>query len=129
MPCDSSHMERNRHEEESKRAAELICWILDQQEGRSPAAWIRKAAADYYGSSKDLDTLTQLLCTLCKELPNEVIYNGYDGGARKLADWWDEHQAADREKARKAGEEAEKERLVKQALSKLTPEEIEALGL
>ncbi len=46
-----------------------------------------------------------------------------------MADWWDEHQAADRKRIAKENAEAKRKALKEKAIKKLTKEERKALGL
>jgi hypothetical protein len=67
----------------------------------------------------ELDKVTRLLCGVLRAVENEV------GGSGCLVDeetqaWWEEHQKVDA---------ARMEALKAQALKKLEPDEIEALGL
>ncbi len=128
MPCDSSHMDPSRHEKESRKAARLIVWVREQI-GTNTIGWIFEAANNYYGNPQRIDELTRTLCTLCKTLDEEIIYNGRNKIARELADWWDDHQEADRIKDDAKKDKARKYGLRKQALSKLSKKEKEALGL
>jgi hypothetical protein len=89
-------MEPNAVEQESQLAAQLLFWLA----GKVPLtfilpSWTEDAAKSIYGNREQLDCLTQLLCQGCEETPDEVIYNGRDATARKLADWWDAHKEAD----------------------------------
>lgn len=57
---------------------------------------------DQIGFAKELDTLTNLLCSLIKKLSEAqletIVYNGRDKDSRRLADWWEEHQKLDNER-------------------------------
>ena len=81
---------------------------------------------------KECDRLARIACMAITELEklDPELKNFKDRAARK---WWADHKKADA--ARIAKEEKEKakleaaEKLRKEALAKLTPEEIEAFGL
>lgn len=137
MPCNSSHMEPTKHEKESIKVAKLIIWVYGHL-NRNVPEWISRASNDCYGDVKRVHDLTALLCTACGELDENILYNGRDRAARRLATWRDDHQEADRIKEeKKQMDEAKavakrvkiaiKAELRKQALAKLTPEEREAL--
>ena len=157
MPCNCDHMEATQHEVESKTVASLLKHVLAHQSKEIPEA-IRKAANNYYGDIKRVHEFTAQLCGLCGVMDNAeaeaIIYNGHDKNSRKLATWWEAHQNFDAiklaakkeiERNRLADKEAEKleaeraERKSKSvskkkmlkisALSKLSKEEREALGL
>jgi hypothetical protein len=66
---------------------------------------------------------------MCKVAPDEIIYNGKDRDARRLADWWDDHQAADLAKAESEADAVRREELRRQARELLSDEQAEAIGL
>lgn len=128
MPCNCDHMEPSKWEKESKKVAKLIVWSYNQLDEVCPT-WIQYVANNTHGDIDKVHDLTAILCKCCKTLSEDVIYDGRNKTARRLADWWDNHQEADRIK-----EEAEIElnkniELASRGLAKLTPEEREALGL
>ncbi len=128
MPCRSDYLEANERELESRRVCQHLRYLLKALGKNVPAA-IAKAADEYYGDVENLDKNTALLCKMCQEVDDKHIYNGRDPEARKLADWWDDHQERDRK--RLAQEEADKHKaaLRATALSKLTKAERDALGV
>ena len=140
MGCNSDHLEPRTHERESKLAAELIVYI-DSIMGfpnadfpnREAAEWIYEAADYVYGAESKINELTVMLCHRCRTMTedeqNEIIYNGRDKNARKLADWWDKHQAADKKRIDAETKAEKNAKLKKEALSKLNDAEKEALDL
>ena len=92
MGCNSDHMNPTEKEKNNKEACEHITYLHDIK-GNRPPSW---AAASCYGSTKPLNEVVYILCQMCEEASEDVIYNGRDPKARKLADWWDAHQEADR---------------------------------
>ena len=139
MPCDCSHMEPNQHEREIIRVSKCYS-TLAKRMGREVPSWIKdgangeisfKAKEGYwaYGHPSRIHEATAMLCALCAEAPEGLIYDGRDAAMRKVADWWDDHQEADKVKARKAKEDAAREVLAASALSKLTADERAAVGL
>lgn len=100
MPCDSSHLEPDKYEVESKKIASLIIYVNEMRPGSSTPGWITQAAYAYYGNSARIHKLTDLLCGLCKSMSEEekdrIIYDGRSPKARQLADWWEAHQKADK---------------------------------
>jgi hypothetical protein len=132
MPCRSDYLEPSGQELESKRVCDLIIYLGESVGGEIPA-WIREAAEDYYGNVERLDEATKILCARIRLLDEgqmeQLVYNGRSKQARRLAGWWERHQEWD---ARRVKEEREtRKRIVtrERALRKLTPAEIEALGL
>ena len=128
MPCNSSHMEPDHLEERSRNLSQMIVWLSGKLQ-KPVKEGIRASAKSAYGNRGACDELAQTLCSLCNLAPEEVIYNGRDKDARRLADWWDEHQEADRAREEQERVESELQKLRFTALSKLTDEEKVALGL
>jgi hypothetical protein len=138
-------MEPTEWEAESKRVCELIVWLekrLREKEvclesGCSPHCphsvwvpdWVPEVAEETYGDPDKVHEATAILCELCRKTPDDIIYDGRDRTARRLADWWDDHQEADRAKAESEADEVRREELRRQAREKLSPEEQEAVGL
>lgn len=97
MPCRCDYMEPSMREKESHRA----CHLLTLFHGGSLPAWVHEGAKSIYGSRDHADEATAMLCALCEQLDDDVIYDGRNPNARKLADWWDEHKANDRKRMEK----------------------------
>ncbi len=127
MGCNSDHMNPTNKEKDSKEACQHIVYLYKKR-GDSPPQWAEEGAESCYGSSKSLNEVAYVLCQMCKETSEDVIYNGRDPKARKLADWWDSHQEADRKRIAKEDEVTRKEELKKKTLAKLTKDERWSLG-
>lgn len=104
MPCDSGYLAANKYEIESKRCAEGIVHVLSSLSMPCPQ-WIVDASNNYYGEARRLNEMVIILCDVCTKMTEEqkniIIYNGKNSKSRKLADWWDEHQKADKERIEK----------------------------
>ena len=83
-----------------------------------------KASDTYYCNEDKCDDFTALLCnTIESESVHEVhaiIYNGRDRTARKLADWWDNHQQHDAEREAREATEAKDKQEREEVLNSLT---------
>jgi len=105
MPCNSDYLAPNRREEESQRMAQSIMYINSERNIQSSHTII-EAASNIYGGHAD--SLAVELCRLCTEMSKEeedrIIYNGRHKIGRQLANWWDEHQEADKERMKKEKE-------------------------
>lgn len=132
MPCNGDYLEPTQSEEESKRCAEILVYVHKKLKLKIPD-YVTLASEDCYGNSDKLNEMVVLLCSLCtkmsKKQQNDIIYNAKDKMSRRLADWWEEHQEADRIRIQKEIDKEKKEVLKTQGLTKLTKEEREALGL
>ena len=93
MPCRSDYLAPNARETESLLVAKLLLYLGDHDLA------LRAASKTIYGNTQMLDEWTAKLCTVCENLSDHakdrLMYDGRVPMARKLADWWDDHQAAD----------------------------------
>jgi len=133
MPCNCDHLKPTELESESRRIAKHVVYAATRLD-IALEPWIFKVAVNDYGEPSRAQELTIMLCDMCNQIAadgkaDEFIYNGKIPEARKLADWWDEHQEIDRKRIIAEEVKREKERKKKAALSKLTDEEKEALDL
>lgn len=132
MPCNSDYLNPTDAERDSKRTCQHIVY-LSKHLNKTIPFWVAKTAKENYGNPEILNQAVRLLCSLCSGMSKKdqanIIYNGMDSKARKLADWWDEHREADRIRERAAKAIAHKDTIKKGALAKLTPEERKVLGV
>lgn len=137
MACNSDYMAPHAQETRIHETAMLLRWALVTLGRRVPPG-VERAATDIYGggrgSGQPDPTIVPALCALLTELDDaarEALIYGQPKvrEARQLADWWEEHQAADA--TRLAHEDAERRRVaaIASGMSKLTPEERAALGV
>lgn len=101
MPCRSDYMEPNGKEKRLQETAQLLAYVITRcseegiAHGVSNVTRVVTAAKNPYCSQDYVPTL----CALLRRLPNEVfartVYNAHDPMSRKLATWWEEHEAAD----------------------------------
>ena len=103
MPCNCDYLNPSESEHNSRTAAQLIVYVMGCLELKVPA-WIRSTAKEYYGNVSKLDELVVTLCDYCSNMTDkqedQIIYNGRNKTARELADWWEEHQKADKKRRR-----------------------------
>lgn len=133
MPCNSDYMNPSHAEENSRKTAQNLEFAL-RMLGQPVPEYVAKAAAYIYGDTLQLNSMTVLLCKTLRELAatdaekfEQLVYNGRNKNSRQLAQWWEEHEAADLEREAEELAEAKRKRLVKSALAKLTDEEKAAL--
>lgn len=98
MPCNSDYLEQNHIEKELQKTAKLLVVLHKKMKVKSPE-WVVKASEDYYCQEhKVVPELCATIRKLTKAQKDKFIYNGRDAECRKLADWFDEHDKADRER-------------------------------
>jgi len=131
MGCRSDYLEANAAETNSKEAAQHLVYVMTKLKQEVPD-YVTKAANSYYGDTGKLHKMVVQLCDILtnmdEDIRDAIVYNAKDKQARQLADWWEEHQAEDRKRIAKENLDKENKELIKQAKSKLTKEEIEALA-
>jgi len=131
MGCDSSYLEPNRIEVERVRAAKLLCDYFRLQEMIVPLD-VLSAAESPYGGPGDVHIVE--LCKRLSELNDferdVLLYtDARDKSRRALAEWWEEHEAADKDRFARDAKVVSDELLRREGLAKLTAEERKALGL
>lgn len=129
MPCDCLYMGPTHLEKKLQQTAKLIVYVESFFKGITPK-WIIDESKNQYAGRKDLvPYLCNLIEGLDKRNLDRIVYNAREKTSRDLADWWDEHKRADRERIKREQAEARKKQLKKSALSKLSVEEKRALGI
>lgn len=97
MPCDSSYLEPTQREAQIERAHRLLVWL-------NKRAALGHEISPIGGYENDPWPVVAL-CAMLKNLPakrrDAIVYDGRDKTARDLADWWDEHEEADRKREKK----------------------------
>ena len=131
MPCNSAYMEPNWAEKNSKETAECLRYTLLSL-SRPVGEMVDLAADNVYGDVANLDRMVVMLCHACKDMTEEeqerIIFDGRSAAARKLAGWWQIHQAADKKRLETQADRNRQRDLRASARKKLTDEELDALG-
>lgn len=127
MPCNSDYMGQNDREKQLQETAQLTEFTLKALKRNVPG-WVSAAAGSYYCSET---RCAPMLCALIRGMDdatlNAVVYNARSADSRRLAEWWERHQEADKARIDAELAKAKRKELVKQAWAKLTEEEREAL--
>jgi len=131
MPCNCDHLKQDGLEQYIETTAGLVKFVK-----KSLGLIITKEESEldtYYPNRDKGDFITERLCTLIKEMtPDQrevILWNAKNKTSRMLANWWDDHQAADRKRIYEEQAKQREETLKKSALKKLTKAEKKALGL
>lgn len=100
MPCNSDHLKASQFETESRIACQCLVYVLPLL-SRFPEKWIIDGCG-YYGLRCDkalTDRAFSMLCDICSNMSedeaNKIIWDGRNSNARRLADWWENHQKED----------------------------------
>lgn len=128
MPCNCDHMEPSRKEKMLQHAAKLGVYI-HQKLGMDVPYWLEKQSTNIYADDEASETeLCAFLRGMSDADRDQLLYgNAKDPMARQLANWWEVHQEADRQREEKEKADAATEALKASATAKLTPEELDAL--
>lgn len=137
MGCRSEHMEPQAREKESVVVCKLLTYLLPQAkipiapQGMAIPDEVKAAANNIYGDQGKLDEHTALLCSVLGSLSptqmKKLVYDGSNPMARKLADWWENHQKVDADRKENELKQMEQVLLVASAFSKLSDKEILAI--
>lgn len=106
MPCNTDHMEPTVRESQLREAGQHILYLADAMGIDLPAQHAADAAAQY-GNEANVPRLCSMLTGMTDVQMNEHVYDGRNPRARRVADWWDEHQKED---WKRREEEAKKEK-------------------
>lgn len=129
MPCNSDYMEPTTREKQLRETNLLLIYAYACLDKIAPREVHDAARSMYGGRPESVADLCELLSGMTEEQLNEHVYNGRDSTARRLANWWDLHQEADRQREAEKTAKEQQEAVKARALTKLTEEEREALGL
>jgi len=129
MGCRNDHMQQTAQEQATQHAAALLVYVHTKLKTKCPE-WVIRLANDYYAPGpRVFPALCKAVTGMSDKERAAIVYNSYDAMSRKLADWWEDHQAKDARRKIAEKDEAATKALRKAALAKLTPAEIKALGL
>jgi hypothetical protein len=128
MPCVSDYMEPNEKESLLQETAQLLIYVrMNTNSGVKISSRLKAAARDIYCRKDYVPELCDAISSMTEEEQARIVYDGRNPEARRLADWWDKHEEADRKRLEEEHRRELRNDLRRKALAKLTPEEIEAL--
>ena len=126
MPCRSDYMDPSTREIQLQRTAQLLCYAREKL--NQPISERLKAAARNTWCNDDfVPALCKTIRGMNEDQLNTIVYNGRDKNSRDLANWWEEHEAADRAREARERKEAEEKALAQTAMQKISKEELAAL--
>lgn len=126
MPCNSDYMNPTQKEQLLQETAKLLMYVFQKQKKRIPGD-LQDAVNDIYCKEDYVSTLCQAIKAMSAQEMEKIVYDAKDATSRKLADWWEKHESADKERLQKETHSRKQMKLAKQAMKKLTEDEIEAL--
>jgi len=128
MPCHSDYIEPGERERELQRAAKLYMFALESLRENVPL-YVKRAANNPYGEEDVIPELCNYLTRLKRDFPDifESVVYARSKQARDLANWWEDHEEADRAREVKEEEELERVSEFKDAMDKLTANNVVAM--
>lgn len=103
MPCRSDYMEPNNRERQLQETAQLLGYVLVETDQPVPGP-VADAANNIYCATDLVPDLCRAIREMDQATFDRIVYNARDPRSRRLADWWERHDAADQ--ARVAAERA-----------------------
>ncbi len=128
MGCNGDYLNQTNREKQLQQTAKFLVFVAKKLNNEPNKLWV-KTANDYYAAVNLVPELCSLLNEMNNEQINAIVYNAKDKTSRALADWYEEHKAADEKRIAAENEKLKKEKLIKSAKAKLTPAERKAVGL
>lgn len=111
MGCNSEYMSQTTKERDLQNTAVLLVHVL-QRLDRTPEPWQTEAAKNSYcADERVVPALCALLAGLDAQTRDSLLYER-TSIARKLADWWERHVAADRERQQREARDAMQQRVM-----------------
>lgn len=134
MPCNSDYLEPSNYEVKIKEVVDLLFYVkekvkIDNNElfnsmkENKDQIYFNQKLGDYF-----VTNLCEIISNLSEDKYKKLVYNAKDKNSRLLANWWEEHLEADKQRIK------EEKRLLKEikdkekALNKLTARERKLLG-
>lgn len=107
MPYRSDYMEPTAREQYCQHTAQLYLYAMEILSKQGTHTWtpelikdVTLAANHMYASSDYTPHLCALINKLSPAEQDLVLYNARERMSRKLADWWEQHQAVDNQRIR-----------------------------
>lgn len=107
MPCNSDYLEPTQKEKQIQRAAKLALFAMEGFKIKPPDYILACAKQIYASDERVVPFLCRWLSNMKKNSPNafeRLVYNAKNKKSRDLADWWDEHLAADKKRIQREKE-------------------------
>lgn len=114
MPCRSDYMEPNQRERLLQETAQLYGYLLVETNQRVPGP-VADAANNLYCATDFVSHLCAAIRSMDSDTLKRVVYNPYCKTSRRLADWWERHEEADRQRAELERLKARRDNRIQQA--------------
>jgi len=128
MACNSDYLSPTERERKLQEAAKLLIFVCEKL-SITISPDLRETAKNMYATQDYIPQLCAVIKQMSADQLDAIVYNARDKTSRKLANFWEEHQAADKKRELEEAAAQDKQKLRKQLLSFLTDAELEALGV
>jgi len=126
MPCRSDYMEPTHKERLLQETAQLLMYVREQLK-MQPSPTLKAAANNIYCTSDYVSDLCHMIRTMPDDDVNRIVYDARNPQSRKLANWWEKHQEADRKRESEEEEAIARQEAYEAVIMKLSDEEIAVL--
>lgn len=128
MPCNSDYLQSTDKELQLQRTAKLLVYVYKNIDVKIPK-WVGVASREVYcREERTVPLLCAAVTALLKvDKDHPVVYDAKSKEARDLADWWDAHLEADKQRVaaerRKKRSDSSMAKLLKKPMASLTKDE------
>lgn len=132
MPCNSDYQNPSTYDVDISQTVKNLIFVLNElgiQTNNELAAAYRQCFFSKEEGDKWTAELCSRLSSLSKKDKNRIIYNAKSAKSRRLADWYEEHQEADKKREAKEMQDLKDSIDRATALNKLTKREKTLLGI
>lgn len=126
MGCRSDYMMPTGKERLLQETAILLGYVLEET-GQPVPRPVHAASKDIYCRTDFVPDLCTAIRAMDVDTFLRVVYNPYNKESRQLADWWERHEAADRQRQAKEAEDLLKQEFYERVIAKLNDDEIAVL--
>lgn len=128
MPCNVDPP--TRQQTYNVETARLLRYVMVALGEQCPSSLTHDAIQrNFYNQPDRTAQLCQRIRNMTPQEREKIVYDAHYHLSRDLADWWEQHQAEDKHREQARVDQETRAQIAKQARAKLTPEEIEALGI
>ena len=111
MPCRSDYLDPSDYEKSISETVSSLIYLTNEL-GQTNTKEMAEAYKKSYFSKEEGDKWVAMLCakirTLSPEQLESIVFNAHSKKARKLADWWEDHEKADNKRINAKAEKLDK---------------------
>lgn len=127
MTCVSSYFEVTKLEQKLRETEQLCVFVANKRNILIPSKIIAASKDIYVRNVGQVEWLCEILRSVKQYSErefDELVYNAKDANSRQLANWWEEHEAADEARERKEAEDARQQAEFERVANFLDPTDL-----